>query len=69
MSSIVCIVVLDKGNCIEEVRRQKEAAGDDVEGFDEGLGLVDVVQRRLARALGLHLSHRHGRREGVITKL
>lgn len=42
--------VIDGRNDVEEVGREREVAGDEVEGTDQSLGLVDVVE-------ALKLSH------------
>ena len=50
------IGVVDRRNGIKNVGRKREVTGDEVEGTDEGLGLLDRVERGMA----LQLSHHGG---------
>lgn len=50
------IGMVDRGNGVEYVGREREVAGDEVEGTDEGLGLLDRVESGMA----LQLSHHGG---------
>ena len=48
--------MVDRGNGVKYVGREREVAGDEVEGTDEGLGLLDRVESGMA----LQLSHHGG---------
>lgn len=59
--------MVDGRNGVEKVRRQREVTGDEVEGTNESLGLLGMVDGRLLLLLvALQLSHDHGGREATV---